>query len=262
MHITKEEQSDKDKLPVTSLIFDPRQSCTNCEESKTENGKLKEQCSALEATIEESKDNLDATLKELNDKIEDNQTKETELAKLKSEMDLLLLTNISTDCQEILKKKDEDYEILKQMVVDRDKALKKLEESYKKEVSNLTIQKIASEDALNSATEENTKLKDKEGTLVDIFKFMKKYMNEQFDIETNSIENFGCDECEESFDRIERLNAHKRTTHVKQKLSCKACNYEAESDVSLTNHLKPSLIPRLHLCVRNIASKISRKKMS
>ena len=60
------------------------------------------------------------------------------------------------------------------MVTDRDKAIKKLEETHKKEVDELKLQKRASDDDLNIATQENTKLKDKETTLVDIFKCMKK----------------------------------------------------------------------------------------
>ena len=73
--------------------------------------------------------------------------------------------------QEILKKKDEEYEIMKRRVIERDNDIKKLEETHKKEVDDLKLQKRGSDDALNIAAQENTKLKDKESTLVDIFKY-------------------------------------------------------------------------------------------
>ena len=62
---------------------------------------------------------------------------------------------------------------MKQLVVDKDKTIKKLQESNTKEVNRLMIEKKASDDALSCATRENTRIKDKEGTLVDVFKCMK-----------------------------------------------------------------------------------------
>ena len=56
--------------------------------------------------------------------------------------------------EETLKKKNEDYEIVKQMVVDRDKTIKKMEDNHKKEFNDLKTQKKASDDALNKSTQE------------------------------------------------------------------------------------------------------------
>ena len=54
--------------------------------------------------------------------------------------------------------------------------------AHKKEVDKLKLDKQASDEALNCATNENTKLKDKETTLLDIFKSMNQFMNEKLEI--------------------------------------------------------------------------------
>ena len=63
-----------------------------------------------------------------------------------------------------LKKKNEEYETVKQMIVDRDKSKKKTDYAFKREINELKIDKKASDDALSHATAENIKLKDKETT--------------------------------------------------------------------------------------------------
>ena len=112
--------------------------------------------------------------KELNDTKETCQKLTEELAKLRQEKQSV--PNSATDFQDILRRKNEQHEIVKEMVVDRDKTIKKMEETHKKEVNSLQKEKKASDDTLSCVTEENTKLKDKEKTLLDIFKCMKQYM--------------------------------------------------------------------------------------
>ena len=80
--------------------------------------------------------------------------------------------NVSS-LQKALKKKNEEYELLKQMVMDRDRNIKRIEEANKKEINNILIEKKATNDTLARLTDENTKLKDKETTLIEVFKTME-----------------------------------------------------------------------------------------
>ena len=73
------------------------------------------------------------------------------------------------DFQETIRKNMKTYENVKQLVVDCDKKMKKLDEAHKKELDSLKMSKISSDDALSCTTEENTKIKDKEGTLLFLF---------------------------------------------------------------------------------------------
>ena len=189
----------------------------------------KKEINSLTNDVNEKEKALETIKKEINESSEANKVLVAELATCKEE--LLKLSSQSTVPQEILKKKDEDYEIIKKMVIDRDNVIKKLEESHKKEVDDLKLQKRGSDDALNIATQENTKLKDKEATLVDIFKYMKKYLAEQDDY-------FQCDECDQSFDRVDKLNLHKRGKHLALSLKCNLCNFQAKTSRDLINHMK------------------------
>ena len=90
------------------------------------------------------------------------------------------------------------------MVVDRNKTIKKLDEAHKKDLDDLKIQKRASDDALNIATQENTKMKDRENTLVDIFKCMEKFLDEQDNF-------FQCDECKYNSARADKTTDGRTT---------------------------------------------------
>ena len=65
------------------------------------------------------------------------------------------------------------------MIVEKDKNIKKSEETQKKEIDKLKLDKLATDEALKCATNENTKLKDKETTLLDIFKSMNQFMTDK-----------------------------------------------------------------------------------
>ena len=62
-----------------------------------------------------------------------------------------------------------------------DKKAKKIFESHKKELSELQIEKQAADDALDRVTQGNTLLKDKESTLMDIFKCIKDFNSRSSD---------------------------------------------------------------------------------
>ena len=113
-------------------------------------------------------------------------------------------------------KKIEEYEVVKQIVVDRDRKIKKIEELNKKEIGTLKLEKKAAEDALGRATEESTKYKEKENTLLEVFKCMKQLMDSKLP-ETDSpasVSNhkphFVCEKCNYTFTSEALLNDHQR----------------------------------------------------
>ena len=89
-----------------------------------------------------------------------------------------------------------------------------MDEAHKKEVNILQKEKKASDDSLSCATEENTKLKDKEKTLLDIFKCMKQFMDEQLNKcpSPDGMNNFSCNDCGKSFTNIGDLTSTKEVT--------------------------------------------------
>ena len=258
----------------TSLVFDPRQ-CNNCNQSKlekeelneekeivklendklkTENEKLKaeqerrnQELSLVNAAYEETKYNFNSVTKELNEAKETSQKLTEELAKVRQEM--RNIPNSSTDFQDILRKKNEQHEIVKEMVVDRDKTIKRMEEAHKKEVNILQREKKASDDSLSCVTEENTKLKDKEKTLLDIFKCMKQYMDEQLNkCPSPDVDSLPCSECEKRFTNIGDLNFHKRNEHLLPSKTCKTCNFQAKDSCEFENHAKTHTIVDSFAC--------------
>ena len=148
------------------------------------------------------------------------------------------------EIKELLKKKSDDYEILKQMVVDKDKQIKKLEEIHKKEVSTLKISKTESDDALNRVTAENTKLKDKDNTLMEIFKLLKENIGHAIDVKKSSNENLTCDNCQMICTSSLELKDHKDNQHKEvisevqtdQVISCDECEYTNTSEDNVLNH--------------------------
>ena len=162
--------------------------------------------------------------------------------------------NSSNDLQDIIKRKNEQIEIVKDMVVDRDKTIKKMEEAHMKEINVLQKEKKATDDNLSCATEENTKLKDKEKTLLDIFKCMKQYMDEQLnkssspDSSGSGSDNYSCNGCGQRFINIGDLSLHNRTEHVLSLKICQTCRFEAKSNYEYENHVKTHTNMKSHVC--------------
>ena len=125
------------------------------------------------------------------------------------------------------------------MVQEKDKTIKKLEDSRAKDIAALKVEKKASEDALSCSTRENTRLKDKENTLMEIFKSMKKFMDINSSENDNGESNvsLSCDECSETFKDIENLNKHKRNLHGPVNVNCTLCAYVANSAADLRTHM-------------------------
>ena len=106
----------------------------------------------------------------------DIETKLAQLTAANSEVDRLKEVNKDTHqisaLKETITKKNEEQELVKQMVVDCDKQIKKMEELHKNELTSLKVDKKTAEDSLNCAIEETTKLREKDNTLMDIFRCM------------------------------------------------------------------------------------------
>ena len=220
----------------TSLIYDGKV-CGKCDQLDTENRNLRTQIESLNLAIVEGKKKVDELSKELEEKCQLVQKVTKELDEAKS-------TQADITVQQALQKKNEEYELLKQMVIDRDKTMKKNEESHKKEISILQVGKKASDDALDRVTQENTLLKDKESTLMDIFKCMKEYTN------THALEKPGteilhsCDKCMKNFnsdqtlkDHIcQTLNATDQNIMTSQIFNCDECGFTDKIEENVLNH--------------------------
>ena len=264
--VSHDKRGNKRYRQDTSLIFDPSQ-CTNCDQNKlekdnlreengnikldnetikTENEKLKseltrqkEDLMLVNAAYQETKNNLNSVTKDLDDTKEACKKLTDELTKMREEM--RNNPNISAEIQDDIRKKNEQIEIIKEMVVDRDNNIKKMEEAHKKEVIILQKEKKSSDDSLNCVTEENTKLKDKEKTLLDIFKYMKQYMDDQLGESSrpNATNSFSCTDCRKSFTKIDELNFHKRNEHsMTTRKRCISCAFETSSEKDLEKHIQ------------------------
>ena len=137
--------------------------------------------------------------------------------------------------------------MIKKMVVDKDKAMKSLKESHEKEVALIRLDKQSSEEALGCATRENIAMKDKENTLIDIFKRMKTYIDNYHGKpqgEVSNILNIECEKCEQKFttehcdfkdNKEDNVHNHMIVTH--KQFKCHLCDFISGSGENLDSHL-------------------------
>ena len=246
------------------------------EELKTQVSELRVDLSKYEEVLAKTKEDAERTksqTKELEGELSKEKDKfkgiAIELAKAKEDLNSARRShppqssNGSQSFDEEIQKKDEELEMLKEKIREKDKCLKKLDESHNLEVNKLKKDKKKSDDSLNCATLENTKLKDKESTLIDVFKSMKEYMNAKlkniqspeempspeqptFSPPDASSRNekdttppmVNCDECSYKAETIESLNRHKRNKHIRTVFPCLLCNFHASSLTDLKEHQK------------------------
>ena len=165
-----------------------------------------------------------------------------QLSKVKAE----LQKNIEQQQNNELTSLKEEHKIIKNMVVEKDNFIKNLRADHEKEISSLKLEKKAAEEALNSATRENVTMKDKESTLLDVFKSMKKYMD-QFSETSTEVRSYTCDQCSNAFVSSDQLSDHVKVSH--KKLQCEYCDYEDNEKGNLTNHvLTVHTQFKCHLC--------------
>ena len=166
----------------TSLQFDPDKPCSSCVDMTMTVTRVNKEHSLTRTAYDEVKNTLNDKIKELNEKT-------TQLNEVTSEFTKYKL-NTQRNQENIdlnrLASLQEEYDIVKKMVVEKDNLIKELKAAHTKEIAAMQLDKKASEEALNNVTRENHCLKDKENTLMDIFKTMKKYMEQSSSSENNS----------------------------------------------------------------------------
>ena len=205
------------------------------------------QISSLHASLKESSEQKAKLETEITEKTAEVQKANEELAKMKTNVNEPNST--TSKLRQELKKRTEEYELVKQLVVDRDKTIKKLQDNHNKDISHLRLEKEASADALNRVTEENTLLKDKENTLLDVFKYMKVFMDSQTKRSDNDPTDLHCNECNEVFTSHELLVSHmrghsskkdsgnvNRSTLKEVQFSCDECDYTNSDEENVLNH--------------------------
>ena len=221
----------------TSLLLEPPKSCSSCDDSIKKLTRSYEEQSLTKAAYDTAKLTLDEKLKELSDKTNQVLNLQNELNKIKSEANKKQSENVNANLKD-------EYEIVKQMVIDKDKVIKSLREKHEKELAALKIDKKASEEALGCATRENVAMKDKESTLIDIFKRMKTYIENYHDHDKqlatldkpNEVYSPSkCEKCEQSFTSELTLKEHVEATH--KKFTCEHCNYSDFKEVNVENHM-------------------------
>ena len=231
----------KRNRPETSLLFDAR-ICIKCDQLSQENTDLRTNTTSLNTVILENKENLE----KLNKDIEE---RNTIIANLTDEVTRLRAEAENSTIHSDLKKRNEEFELMKQMVVERDNSIKKLQDTHQKEVNSLKLDKEALKDELDKTTVETTVLKDKESTLIDIFKYMKKHMDIQANKSTNENPTLvNCVECNASFETNDLMITHMKehSTKVPQTKQanstseiehvCDECEYTNTSEENVLNH--------------------------
>ena len=234
----------KRQRPDTSLLLEPAKPCSVCDESMKKMIKAQEEHSLTQTAYTEVKLSLEETMKELH-------VKTDELENIKKEM-ATLTSKISNEnsYEEAYRSLMDEHEIVKKMVLEKDTVVSKLKENYEKEIQTLKLAKSVSDEALNCATRENTAMKDKENTLIDIFKSMKMYIessskedndnkstdkHSDHDSQNSEVKVVECDHCEFKDKKEENVINHNLAVHSNFK--CHLCDFVTTSGESLDKHL-------------------------
>ena len=134
LHVASEHEKrgSKRNRSETSLIFDARE-CSTCDAISKENKTLKDQITSLTVMIDDEKKKVEILTKE-------KQVYEIANEARKNSSELLSSNETNpklAEVKEMLKKRNEEYELMKQMVLDRDKTIKKLTEVHQKEIATI-----------------------------------------------------------------------------------------------------------------------------
>ena len=199
----------------------------------------------LELEVEKNK-------KDIEDKNQVIEKFRTDIETLKKEISDNIPTDGSQEAQELQR--------LRTLVLDREKSIKKINESHKKELKEVECAKTNAEENLNSAIQENTKVKEKESTMYDILEGLKRLleieekrkdttttMPESEKPEVEIIDNgaaggarkktsFSCQKCNFSSTNMENINKHMRSEHLTTLYPCVKCDLQAKSITELQHH--------------------------
>ena len=221
----------------TSLPVEPAKPCSLCQETVGKIKRLEEEKLITNTAYTQLQNELEAEKQEV-------RSKNDQIESLKIEISNLKASHRSeapeVEAYDALK---EENKVIKQMVIEKDQTLVKLKDSHEREVAALKIQIKAADEALDCATRENTKMRDKESTLMDIFKSMKKVMdNHQENVTTVPATNvnpfphvFTCDVCTKRFDSKNDLDTHK-LVHLNI-FKCEHCDFQDRNEENINNHM-------------------------
>ena len=222
----------------TSLPLEPVKPCSMCQEMIGKVKRLEEDKSLSYTAYNQIRESLECRDKEVREKIDQIDSLKMELSNLKAMMSHQQKASENEEL-DVLK---EENKVIKQMVIDKDQILAKLKESHEREIAALKLQTKAADEALDCVTRENTKMKDKENTLMDIFKSMKKVMDNHQENVTTTVNNamnvpecFACDECHETFSSKQLLTTHKSLHH--KLFKCEHCNFQDSNEENINNHM-------------------------
>ena len=158
----------------------------------------------------------------------------------------------------------QELQRLRAIIQDREKTIKKASEEHKKELGEQKRAKQNAEENLNSAIQENTKIKEKETTMYEIMEGLRKLLDlkdkdntEKSTIETDANEKpevevidgavggaipkanqFRCERCKFSTTNMNILNKHIRVEHLTTTFPCVDCDFQAKSLSDLRIHQK------------------------
>ena len=199
----------------------------------------------LEEQVKTELENKKIEIDELNDKIKKFEevivVKDLETDNLKKENDSLR-KNLEPN---------QEVQRLRVIIQDREKAFKKAEDEHKRELVELERAKQNAEENLNSAIQENTKIKEKESTMYEILEGLRKLLNLKDDKSESDVQevdsssgaipkqnNFKCEQCKFSCTNMNFLNKHIRQEHISTLFPCVICDTQARSIQELRDHEK------------------------
>ena len=206
--------------------------------------------------IKQQKDTIENIKKDLETKIEESDN-------LRKEIELLKSASVN-------QKPDDELQRLRVIIQDREKAMKKAADEHKKELAELERSKINAEENLNSAIQENTKIKEKESTMYEIMEGLRKLLDlkdkehadkpfgEEIEPDVEVIEDgasggavpkssggavpksnsYKCEKCPYTTTNINILNKHIRQEHISTLYPCVICDLQVRSMEELRNHQK------------------------
>ena len=286
MHMETKHEARKRSRGDTSLV----EGRCDCDDVSKENERLNNDLRTEKERKEAIELQLEAAKKDLNEKNEevrnlggkmkiDAQTNLDEIKALKEsiksmkediDIKAVEITKLIAENESLRKVSEgtnnldssEEVQRLRSIVQDREKAIKKANEEFKKEIAEQKRAKQNAEENLNSAIQENTKIKEKETTLYEIMEGLRKLLDlqdkestgkttggssaqEKPDIELidgavggaiPKAKLINCEQCKFSATNMSVLNKHVRQEHLFTTFPCVTCNFQTKTINDLRHH--------------------------